>query len=45
MDYLFQDGDKPKKVGRSKSKASKNDKTTKTTKSKTDIKLKKGGNF
>jgi len=45
MEYLFQDGGKPKKVGRPKSKASKNDKKTKTIKSKTDIKSKKGGNF
>ena len=45
MEYLFQDGGKPKKVGRPKSKASKNDKKTKTTKSKKVKKLKKGGNF
>jgi hypothetical protein len=45
MEYLFQDGGKPKKVGRPKSKASKNDKKTKTTKSKKVIKSKKGGNF
>ena len=45
MDYLFQDGGKPKKVGRPKGKASKNDKKTKTTKSKKVIKSKKGGNF
>ena len=55
MDYLFQDIDKPKKVGRPKgSKNDKNDKKIKTSsetktskkpKSKTDIKSKKGGNF
>ena len=45
MEYLFQDGGKPKKVGRPKSKASKNDKKTKTTKSKTATKSKKRGNF
>jgi len=55
MDYLFQDIDKPKKVGRPKgSKNDKNDKKTKTSsetktskkpKSKTGIKSKKGGNF
>jgi hypothetical protein len=45
MEYLFQDGGKPKKVGRPKSKASKNDKKKKTTKSKTATKSKKGRNF
>jgi hypothetical protein len=43
MDYLFQDGGKPKKVSRPKSKGSE---TTKTTKSKKKVKkLKNGGNF
>ncbi len=38
MDYLFQDGGKPKKVSRPKSKGSETTKTTKTTKSKKKLK-------
>ena len=42
MDYLFQDGGKPKKAKTTKSKTKTG---TKTTKSKTGTKTKKGGNF
>ena len=46
MEYLFQDGGNPKKVGRPKgSKNDKKTKTSKTTKSKKIKKSKKGGNF
>ena len=53
MDYLFQDGGKPKKAKTTKSKTKTGTKTTKsktktgtkTTKSKTGTKTKKGGNF
>ena len=43
MDYLFQDGGKPKKVGRPK--GSKKISSTSGTKTKTGAKSKKGGNF